>query len=70
MDWAHRTQVREENAHVVLWRNLYKNRVEDLRIAGKITLEWILKKLNRSVWNEFIWLWKGTLVFLIIVHYR
>jgi len=49
MDWAHSTQVREENAHMVLWRNLYRNRGEDLRIAGKITLEWILKELNRII---------------------
>jgi len=55
---------------MVLWRNLYRNRLKDLRIAGKITFEWILKKLNRSVWNEFIWLWKGTLAFRIIIHYR
>jgi hypothetical protein len=33
---------------------------EELRINGRIILEWILGKLGGKVWTEFIWLRIGT----------
>jgi hypothetical protein len=33
-----------------------EDRLEDLCIAGKIILKWILKKFNGMSWTGFIWL--------------
>ena len=33
---------------------------EELGIDGRTVLEWILKKMDRSVWTGFIWLRIGT----------
>jgi hypothetical protein len=37
-----------------------RNHLEDLVVAGKIVLEWILGKRSGKVWTGFIWLRKGT----------
>jgi len=34
--------------------------MESLGVHGNIILEWMLKKLDRRLWSEFIWLRTGT----------
>jgi hypothetical protein len=37
-----------------------RDKSQDLRVDGRIILEWILKKLDGRLWNGFIWLRIGT----------
>jgi hypothetical protein len=47
----------KRNAYVVLVRKHEgKNRLEDLGIAGRIMLEWILKNQDGRSWTKVMWL--------------
>jgi hypothetical protein len=59
MRWAgHVACVGEmRNAYKILVRKPEeRNLSEDLSVAGRIILEWILGKVGRKVWTGFVWL--------------
>jgi hypothetical protein len=49
------------NAHKILVKNLKgRDRSEDLDIAARIILDWILRKYGGTLWAGFVWLRTGT----------
>jgi hypothetical protein len=69
MGWARSTKESEKNAHMVFVEKLEQEQTERPTHRWKDNFKVDLKVLNWSVWIEFIWPWRGTLAFRIIIHY-
>jgi hypothetical protein len=48
------------NARILIGKSEGKRPLEYVGVDGKITLQWILRKLGGKVWNVCIWLRIGT----------